>query len=141
MDDNEKRIDDVVDTTDTTETTDTGERIVEQQHEERHDRKPAPMPVADTEKYVPLFEKGETEKFRSHWLDIQSAFVDDPRAAVQKADALVEDMIQSITDNFAQRRATLENHWHNEGNVSTEDLRLAIKRYRSFFDRLLTLES
>jgi hypothetical protein len=141
MDNNEKRMDEVVDTTETTETTEAEERAAQERREEVRDRNAAPMPVADTEKYVPLFEKGETEKFRSHWLDIQSAFVDDPRAAVQKADALVEDMIQSITDNFAQRRATLENHWNSEGNVSTEDLRIAIKRYRTFFDRLLTLES
>jgi hypothetical protein len=60
---------------------------------------------------------------------------------VRKADGLVDEVIQSITRSFAQRRTTMENQWNSGENASTEDLRLAIKRYRSFFDRLLSLES
>lgn len=93
------------------------------------------------EEFVPLFVNNEAEKFRSQWLDIQSRFVDDPRDSVKKADELVEDVINNITKTFAQERTSLENQWNSGDNASTEDLRLAIKRYRSFFNRLLTLES
>jgi hypothetical protein len=92
--------------------------------------------------FAPLFENDEAEQFRSHWLNIQSRFVDDPRASVTEADELVADVIKSITRSFADKRISLENQWKSgENNISTEDLRVAIKRYRSFFNRLLSLES
>ena len=94
------------------------------------------------EELAPLFEGDEAKKFRSRWLAIQSKFVDDPSASVKQADDLVSDVIKSVTMNFSNRRIALENQWHGgEAEASTEDLRMAIKRYRSFFDRLLTLES
>ena len=92
--------------------------------------------------FAPLFENDEAETFRSDWLNIQSRFVDDPSASVKEADELVADVIKSITRSFADRRISLENQWKSgENNISTEDLRVAIKRYRSFFNRLLSLES
>jgi len=91
---------------------------------------------------APLFEGDEAKKFRSRWLAIQSKFVDDPSDSVKQADDLVSDVIKSVTMNFSNRRIALENQWNGgEAKASTEDLRMAIKRYRSFFDRLLTLES
>ena len=94
------------------------------------------------EELAPLFEGDEAKKFRSRWLAIQSKFVDDPGASVKQADDLVSDVIKSVTMNFSNRRIALEKQWHGgEAEASTEDLRMAIKRYRSFFDRLLTLES
>jgi hypothetical protein len=93
------------------------------------------------EEFITLFENDEAEKFRSHWLDIQSRFVDDPSNSVKDADELVASVIQSITKTFANKRIGLEKQWNNGDRVSTEDLRLALKRYRSFFNRLLTLES
>lgn len=90
---------------------------------------------------APLFEKDATEKFRSRWLAIQSKFVDDPTDSVKQADQLVADVIQDITKSFADRRSTLEKQWKGGEQASTEDLRLALKQYRSFFDRLLTFES
>ncbi len=93
------------------------------------------------EEFITLFENDEAEKFRSHWLDIQSRFVDDPSNSVKDADELVASVIQSITKTFADKRIGLEKQWNNGDRVSTEDLRLALKRYRSFFNRLLTLES
>jgi hypothetical protein len=94
------------------------------------------------EDFTPLFENAEAEEFRSHWLEIQSRFVDDPRASVKEADELVANVIKNITRSFADRRISLENQWNSgENNVSTEDMRVAIKRYRSFFNRLLSLES
>jgi transcriptional accessory protein Tex/SPT6 len=93
------------------------------------------------EELAPLFEGDEAKKFRSRWLAIQSKFVDDPNDSVKQADDLVSDVIKSVTMNFSNRRIALEKQWNAEENTSTEDLRMAIKRYRSFFDRLLTLES
>ena len=89
----------------------------------------------------PLFEHDATEKFRTRWLAIQSKFVDDPSDSVKQADQLVTDVIQDITNSFANRRGSLEKQWNGGEEASTEDLRLALKQYRSFFDRLLTLES
>ena len=88
-----------------------------------------------------LFEADEAKRFRDRWLIIQGNFVDDPTASVKQADDLVTDVIKSVTTSFSNRRLDLEKQWHGDTDVSTEDLRMAIKRYRSFFDRLLTLES
>jgi len=90
---------------------------------------------------APLFEQDATEKFRTRWLAIQSKFVDDPSDSVKQADDLVADVIQNITRNFADRRGSLEKQWNSGGKTSTEDLRIALKQYRSFFDRLLTPKS
>ena len=95
----------------------------------------------NAEEFAPLFKDNEAEKFRTHWLEIQSRFVDDPSVAVKDADELVAKVIKNITDVFADRRMSLENQWKSGDKVSTEDLRVALKRYRSFFNRLLSLES
>lgn len=95
---------------------------------------------AGQEELAPLFEEGSAEGFRSRWLAIQSKFVDDPADSVRQADDLVADVIQEITRNFAARRDALEKQWSG-GETSTEDLRLALQQYRSFFNRLLTLKS
>jgi GH25 family lysozyme M1 (1,4-beta-N-acetylmuramidase) len=124
-----------VDVVDTTE----GQSEMEQMAEVRTGENKASTMEEDL---APLFENAEAEEFRSHWLEIQSRFVDDPRASVKEADELVANVIKSITRSFADRRISLENQWNSgENNVSTEDMRVAIKRYRSFFNRLLSLES
>ena len=89
---------------------------------------------------VPLFEGKKAEEFRGMWQDVQADFVDDPRNSVVKADALVAKVIKNIEDSFASERSSLENQWNQGKDVSTEDLRVMLKRYRSFFDRLLTLK-
>lgn len=94
-----------------------------------------------SDELVPLFEADAARKFRSRWLAIQSKFVDDPSDSVKQADDLVADVIKNVTMNFANRRVSLEKQWNGGDNTSTEDLRIALKQYRSFFDRLLTLES
>ena len=124
-----------VDVLNTTE----GQSEMEQMAEVRTEENNAPK---NDEDFAPLFENNEAEEFRSHWLNIQSRFVDDPRASVKEADELVANVIKSITRSFADRRISLENQWNGgENNISTEDMRVAIKRYRSFFNRLLSLES
>jgi hypothetical protein len=92
------------------------------------------------EESVPLFEEGEAEGYRSSWSEIQTRFVDDPRDSVEDADELVAHVIKSIAETFAEERAFLEDQWNRGDEVSTEDLRIAMKRYRSFFNRLLSLE-
>jgi hypothetical protein len=100
----------------------------------------APADVVD-DQLEPLFEDEAAKKFRSRWLVIQSKFVDDPRDSVKQADDLVADILKNVTMNFADRRISLEKQWNSGDNVSTEDMRQALKRYRAFFERLLTLES
>jgi hypothetical protein len=86
-----------------------------------------------------LFEPAVLNDFNTRWSEVQTGFVDEPRSAVQRADALVSDVINRIGDSFSRERAQLEQQWDRGGDVSTEDLRLALQRYRSFFSRLLTL--
>jgi hypothetical protein len=112
----------------------------EQIAEEKAVEDRAPASTMD-ERLEPLFEDAAAEKFRARWLTIQSKFVDDPRDSVKQADDLVADIIKSVTMSFADRRISLEKQWNGGENISTEDMRVALKRYRSFFERLLTLES
>jgi hypothetical protein len=85
----------------------------------------------------PLFPEKESNDFRTRWTDIQAGFVDEPRRAVEQADALVAEVIKRLADSFAAERSKLESQWGRGDDVSTEDLRVALRRYRSFFDRLL----
>lgn len=75
--------------------------------------------------------------FRQRWDDVQAGFVDDPKSAVENADRLVEETVQRLTQTFARERANLETTWSRGEQASTEDLRVALQRYRSFFNRLL----
>jgi hypothetical protein len=86
----------------------------------------------------PLFAREDSDRFRSQWQEIQGHFVDDPRRAVEEGDALVATLMQQLAETFADERSSLERQWDREGDVSTEDLRIALQRYRSFFDRLLS---
>ncbi len=86
---------------------------------------------------TPLFDTGETDGFRSRWKSIQTQFVDEPRRSVEQADELVAQTMKRLAEIFAAERENLEREWDRGDNVSTEDLRLALQRYRSFFDRLL----
>ena len=88
---------------------------------------------------TPLFEHGETEEFRSQWNNIQVQFVDEPRRSVEQADELVAQTMKRLAEMFARERERLEQDWDRGDNVSTEDLRIALQRYRSFFDRLLSV--
>lgn len=115
------------------------ENRAEQTSERDESRKTSPD-TSREEEYVALFEDDEAEQFRAQWLEIQSRFVDDPSVSVKEADDLVAEVIKNITRSFADKRISLESQWKS-GDVSTEDLRVAMKRYRSFFNRLLTLQS
>lgn len=86
-----------------------------------------------------LFEDADATALRERWREVQAAFVDEPRRAVEEADALVADLMQRLAQTFASERSSLEAQWDRSGDVSTEDLRVALQRYRSFFDRLLSV--
>ena len=86
-----------------------------------------------------LFPDTECHDFRARWERIQVNFVDEPRRAVQEADSLVADTMKRLIDNFSGERKKMEAVWVRGDVVSTEDLRVSLQRYRSFFNRLLTL--
>jgi hypothetical protein len=85
----------------------------------------------------PLFPDEKTEAFQGRWVDIQARFVDEPRESVQAADSLVAELMQQLADGFSRVRSDLEGQWDRGDAVSTEDLRVALQRYRAFFERLL----
>jgi len=87
----------------------------------------------------PLFPGDELEGLRTRWKDIQTAFVDEPRKAVEQADGLVASAMKRLAEVFAEERSGLEQQWDRGDRVSTEDLRIALRRYRTFFDRLLSV--
>ena len=86
-----------------------------------------------------LFDQGEVSHLRKRWIEIQNSFVDEPRRAVKDADGLVVDLTKRLTEMFAAERAALERQWDRNNEVTTEDLRVALKRYHAFFDRLLAV--
>jgi hypothetical protein len=94
---------------------------------------------AAEEERAALFAGNEANELRARWDSIQVGFVDEPRKAVQEADALVSDTIKRLSEVFANERQNLEHQWGRNENVSTEDLRVALRRYRSFFSRLLAI--
>jgi hypothetical protein len=98
-----------------------------------------PKAKAAPETNLPLFAQNDTQDFRSRWEKIQIGFVDEPRSAVEQADQLVASAIKRLAEVFAAERQKLEAEWDKTDNVSTEDLRIALRRYRSFFDRLLSV--
>ena len=102
----------------------------EQEQEQEHE---------SDERRQALFADDELEDFRSRWDAVQVGFVDEPRASVEKADALVSDLVNRITAGFDESRSGLEDQWSKGEEASTEDLRVALTRYRAFFQRLLAL--
>ncbi|MGW1071136.1 hypothetical protein ACWD4F_42400 [Streptomyces aureus] len=93
---------------------------------------------AQAEKEVPqLLSAKDEEGFRTRWQEVQNRFVDDPRDAVHTADALVADVMQRLASTFADHKQELEGQWNRGEQADTEDLRLALQHYRSFFNRLL----
>ncbi|MET9800590.1 hypothetical protein [Streptomyces sp. NPDC006368] len=85
-----------------------------------------------------LLNSADAAHFRERWQDIQNQFVDDPREAVHTADALVADLMRQLASNFAEHKQDLEGQWNRGEEANTEDLRMALRKYRSFFNRLLS---
>ena len=95
--------------------------------------------AAETDERTALFSPDETSTLRGQWDSIQVGFVDEPRQAVEKADALVAGAMKRLAEVFAAERERLEKQWDRGDSVSTEELRLALRRYRAFFGRLLSV--
>jgi hypothetical protein len=87
----------------------------------------------------PLFDTNVDQDFRNRWREIQTGFVDEPRQAVKRADELVAELMQQLAQSFSDQRNNLEHQWGASDEVSTEELRVALTRYRSFFERLLSV--
>lgn len=87
---------------------------------------------------TPLLADDNAQSFRQRWDDLQAGFVDHPREVVEEADDLVSKLMEEISTGFSERRSSLEAQWERGDDVSTEDLRIALTRYRSFFNRLLS---
>jgi hypothetical protein len=121
------------------------ERDVTQAQQHSHGNVVADAPVvrraanAETDRSTPLFAGQEAEDFRRQWADVQTGFVDEPRQAVERVGALVASAIKRLAEVFAHERSMLEQQWSRGNDVSTEDLRVALRRYRGFFDRLLSV--
>lgn len=94
-------------------------------------------PATNAAAETPLLSNSELSDLRSQWSNIQAEFVDEPRRSVQQADQLVATAMQRLAEGFANERATLEKQWDSGDQVSTEELRVALQRYRAFFGRLL----
>jgi uncharacterized protein (DUF2236 family) len=107
-----------------------------------HDPEGAPDEASQeqqTARATPLFPPDVMDDFRLRWTEVQTGFVDEPRQAVERADELVAEAIKRLAESFSEERGRLESQWARGGDVSTEDLRLSLQRYRSFFERLLHL--
>lgn len=110
----------------------------------RTEEQAPPAPVADTgtkrrPESVPLLAAPEADAVTQRWRDIQAAFVDSPQRAVQDADALISDLTKRLGQLLDAERSSLEAQWNRGEQVTTEDLRVSLQRYRSFFHRLLGL--
>jgi hypothetical protein len=91
------------------------------------------------EQNAALFGAEDLTRYREQWRAVQAGFVDSPRTAVEHADSLVAEIVKRLAEMFAVERNGLEKQWDRDGDVSTEDLRIALQRYRSFFNRLLSV--
>jgi hypothetical protein len=93
-----------------------------------------PAPEVESDALLP---PDSARDLRERWEAIQTRFVDEPRASVERADELVQELLSMLTRTFADERAQLEGQWAGDGEASTEDLRQALQRYRVLFGRLL----
>lgn len=102
-----------------------------------------PTPMRSVESFpegrMPYYPVNEAENFRGRWSNVQAAFVDDPQAAVREADSLVSSVTNRLIESFAGEREQIEKNWSGSGEASTEDLRQALRQYRSLFERLLSI--
>jgi hypothetical protein len=122
----------------TAEPIESAEPVESAEQVETAERAETAEPAAAADEDGSLLPDDEEADFRRRWEDIQTRFVDDPRQAVEDADALVAGVMKRIAEGFAQARDGLEGQWSAGADVGTEELRVALQRYRSFFRRLLS---
>ena len=92
----------------------------------------APVANVDTEARIAIYSEDQLNDLRARWNDIQAGFVDEPRGALERANALVDEAIAKLADGFVRTRENLDHQWKRDGSMSTEDMRQALRRYRSF---------
>jgi hypothetical protein len=100
----------------------------------------APVPSGtDEDTGAVLFGDDQVDRFRNRWRELQADFVDDPKQAVRGADELVDEVMRTLSEIFAEHKSDLQGQWQGDGDGhgETEELRVALRRYRSFFDQLL----
>jgi hypothetical protein len=107
--------------------------------ENRKQQGKEPQRAPETESAGPLLPQEFAQDLRGQWDRIQTGFVDDPRNAVKQADELVASAMKRLAEVFADARGNLERQWDRGDEVSTEDLRIALQKYRAFFQRLLAV--
>ena len=128
-----------------------GETVVTESGEAREESgKGAPAPVAEPPAETAaadapaaaapgaLLGSLDAGEVRGRFLDIQAGFIDEPRQAVEEAGRFVDDLLRQVADSLQQQRSQLAGA---TDEASTEDLRLALRGYRQFVDRLLGLTS
>lgn len=93
----------------------------------------------DSGQLAALFLPASAKAFQDQWDAVQIGFVDDPKQAVRQADELVAQVMKNLADTFSNERNKLESQVEQPEQASTENLRIALRRYRSFFQRLLSL--
>jgi hypothetical protein len=98
---------------------------------------PADEPTTDNEELCQLFTQNMAAEYRARWVVVQQGFVDDPQRAVEQGDELVTQVMKNLQETFSRERASLEGQVGESDKGSTEMLRIALRRYRSFFERLL----
>lgn len=87
-----------------------------------------------------VFEDQDVERYREQWRELQSGFVDEPKSAVREADSLVSQMMETFTAHLTERKRALSGQWDGDGDRDTEQLRLALRRYRALFDQMLAVK-
>ena len=87
---------------------------------------------------LPLLDEAQSDGFLQRWTEVQARFVDDPQGAVRDGDSLVAELMQALAASFSAHKESLEQQWRSGGEPGTEELRLALQQYRSFFQRLLS---
>jgi hypothetical protein len=100
---------------------------------------PGEGPSPEGEPNEPLLPPDDLEGYRRRWEEVQTQFVDEPRRAVEDADALVAEVMQDLAETFSSERTNLEQQWDRGDEADTEALRVTLQRYRSFFNRLLSM--
>lgn len=88
---------------------------------------------------LPWTQRAEVDDFYARWNAVQVEFVDQPRASVAKADELVVEVLEKIEKAFSNNRTLLNEQWSSQPDISTENLRIVLQNYRSFFNRVLSL--
>ena len=120
-----------------TETRPTTDDLVRPVPPAPRDAEPQREEAPAVEEELPLLDDGEAEAFLDRWAAVQSRFVDDPQEAVREGDSLVAEVMQALAQRFSEHKRGLEEQWQRGDEPQTEELRLALQQYRSFFQRLL----